>query len=137
MIVIDSRSAALMDRNGFFLPLFENFRGWVIEGMSVGEIGKRTVEIAKLNMLKEIEQWYNYYGLANLFKIDSVSMKDLDRIELRSGEQIIYIHTEQIQAKLEMAKKVLSAAKKNNIQFEYLDLRFNDPYLKEKGKENG
>ena len=67
VVVSDAKRAVIMDRQGFFLPLQENFRAWNIVGMDPGEIGKQTTEIEKLNILKEIEQWYNYYEIDNIF----------------------------------------------------------------------
>jgi len=132
VLAIDSRSAALMDRNGYFLPLQENFNGWNVEGMRVEEIGSKTSEIEKLEILKEIEQWYNYYGISNFFKIDTVSIEDIDKIELKSPEATLLIRGQDIDKQFEIAKKVLTGFKERNLQFEYIDLRFQQPYVKEK-----
>ncbi|MCM8815660.1 MAG: hypothetical protein NC931_06770 [Candidatus Omnitrophica bacterium] len=131
VIAVDEKSAAIMDRNGYFLPLVENFKGWVVEGIKPESAGVRSKEQEKLTVLKEIEQWYNYYGITSLFKIDAISISDFDRIELKSGDKSIYIRGTQINKQLEVAKDVLLACKKNNLNFEYIDVRFKDPYVKE------
>ncbi|MCM8821870.1 MAG: FtsQ-type POTRA domain-containing protein [Candidatus Omnitrophica bacterium] len=132
VVVADEKSAAMMDRNGYFLPLVEDFKGWVVEGIKPESAGNRSEEQEKLAVLKEIEQWYNYYGIANLFKIETVSIFDFDRIELTSEDKSIYIRGTEIDKQLAMAKDVLSGCKKNNLPFEYIDVRFKDPYVKEK-----
>jgi len=132
VLVVDSRSAALMDRNGFFLPLKENFNGWNIKGMKVDEIGVKTTETEKLEILKEIEQWYNYYGISNLFTVNTILIEDINKIELNSSEATLLIRGEDIEKQLETAKKVLAGCKEKNLQFEYIDLRFQQPYVKEK-----
>ncbi|MCM8764903.1 MAG: FtsQ-type POTRA domain-containing protein [Candidatus Omnitrophica bacterium] len=132
VVVVDERSAAIMDRNGYFLPLVKDFKGWVVEGIKPESAGARLEEQEKLMILKEIEQWYNYYGVAGLFKIDAISLLDLDRIELKSEDKRIYIRGTEIDKQLAVAKEVLNGCKKNNLLFEYVDVRFKDPYIKEK-----
>ncbi|HOK80874.1 MAG TPA: FtsQ-type POTRA domain-containing protein [bacterium] len=132
VLVTNTSSAALMDRNGYFLPLQENFRGWNIQGIHIEQIGVRTSEIDKLEILKEIEQWYNYYGIANLFPVDTVIVNDPDRIELVSDDAKIYIHRNEIEKQIATAKEVLKNCRKNNFLFDYIDVRFQQPYIKER-----
>ncbi|MCX7705036.1 MAG: FtsQ-type POTRA domain-containing protein [bacterium] len=136
VVIVDGNSSAIMDRNGYFLPFDENFNGWIVEGIKIETVGKKSTEKDKVEILKDIEQWYNYYGVGNLFRIDSVSLKDLDKIELKSGDRTIYIYKEEINKQLEVAKKVLYSCGKNNFPFEYIDVRFKEPYVKEKIAEN-
>ena len=132
VVVSDAKRAVLMDKQGFFLPLQENFRAWNIVGMDPGEIGKQTTEIEKLNILKEIEQWYNYYGIGNIFSVNTILIEDIDRIILTNSEGCVYIRGDGIQSQIETLKKVLVNCKKNNFQFEYIDMRFDQPYVKNK-----
>lgn len=132
LLVVDERSASLMDRNGYFLPLDENFKGWNVEGIKVGSVGTRTDQQEKLSILKEIEQWYNYYGIGNMFEVDTISIKDLNKIELKSGDRSIYIQSQEIGKQLDIAKQILSSCEKNNFLFEYIDVRFKQPYVKER-----
>lgn len=132
VVVSDAKRAVIMDRQGFFLPLQENFRAWNIVGMDPGEIGKQTTEIEKLNILKEIEQWYNYYGIGNIFSVNTILIEDIDRIILTNSEGCVYIRGDGIQSQIETLKKVLVNCKKNNFQFEYIDMRFDQPYVKNK-----
>ncbi|MCM8817489.1 MAG: FtsQ-type POTRA domain-containing protein [Candidatus Omnitrophica bacterium] len=132
VIITDDGSHAIIDRNGYFLAPVENFIGWNIEGIKVQPVGTMTDEKEKIEVLKEIEQWYNYYGIGNSFKVDKISLKDLDKIQLMSGDTSIYIHKEGIDKQLETAKKVLDICDKNNFSFEYIDVRFKEPYIKEK-----
>lgn len=132
VLVVDENSSAIIDRNGYFLGMDMDFKGWIVEGIRIQAIGSRTDDQGKIAVLKEIEQWYNYYGIGNLFRVDKISLKDSDKIELRSQDMSIYIHKEGIDRQLETAKEVLSNCKKNNFSFEYIDVRFKEPYVKER-----
>ncbi len=132
VVVSDANNAVIMDRQGFFLPLQGNFKLWNIIGMLPGEIGRKTAEPEKLNILKEIEQWYNYYGIAGIFPLDTISIGDTDRIELKNASGCIYIRGDGIRRQMKVAKDVLSICKKNNFPFEYIDVRFEQPYVKKK-----
>ncbi|HXK45541.1 MAG TPA: FtsQ-type POTRA domain-containing protein [bacterium] len=132
ILVTDTRSAALMDRNGYFLPIQENFKGWNVQGIHIEQIGTRTSEIDKFEILKGIEQWYNYYGIVNLFPVDTVIINDPERIELISGDSKIYIHNNGIEKQIMTAKEILKNCRKNNFSFDYIDVRFQEPYIKER-----
>jgi len=132
VLIVDSETIVTMDRNGYFLPAGENFVGWVVEGIKAGSTGERSLEQGKIDVLKEIEQWYNYYRIASIFKIDKISLGDLDKIELKSWQESIYIHSEEIEKQMAVAKEVLSDCRKNNFPLEYIDVRFKEPYIKER-----
>lgn len=135
VVVVDSTTALLMDRNGYFLPLQENFKGWAVDGIKLKKAGEKTDEEERVLVLKEIEQWYNYYGIHSLFAIDSISLIDLDKIVLKASDEVMFIHREDIEKQMAIAKEVLKSCRKNSVNFEYLDLRFKEPYIKEKEKD--
>lgn len=132
VIISDANSIVIMDRQGFFLPFQENFKGWNIVGMIPGKIGSQTTESEKLSILKEIEQWYNYYGIARIFPVEMVSLENTDKIELKGSEGCIYIRGDEIRRQFEVIKELLISCRTNNFLFEYIDVRFEQPYIKEK-----
>jgi len=131
VVVADSKNMVAMDRQGIFLPVEENFKTWNIVGMFPGKIGNQTVELEKLNILKEIEQWYNYYDIVQVFPVETIFIQDINKIELKGLKGCLYIRGDEIRKQLETAKQVIETCKKNNFLFEYIDVRFEQPYVKE------
>jgi cell division septal protein FtsQ len=120
----------LMDRQGYFLPYEDGFSGWIVEGIASGEPGERSKEDDKIRILGEIEKWYNYFGIGNFFPVTKVSLTDIEKIELSGENATIYLHPDGLERRFEKIRTVLDTFTRNRISFEYIDMRFDAPYVK-------
>lgn len=106
-----------------------------IYGIKVNQEGNKIEEIYKIEILKEIDRWYNYFNIGNLFKWKRIDISNLNKIEISDGERKIYFTKENTKGKMERLLFVLKNLKGD---FEYIDTRFKDFYVKFKsdGKSN-
>ena len=137
VMVQQGGNVSLMDRRGYFLPLQENFFGWTVEGIPVGETGVQTPDQDKVRILEDIEKWYNYFDFQNTFRVDRVSFSDPDKIVLSGDKGGVYLQPDDLENEFATAKKVIKSCEKNNFPFEYVDVRFQEPYVRKKEIENG
>jgi cell division septal protein FtsQ len=127
----------LMDRKGSFLPFEGVSTAWTIEGIPVGDVGGSTADSDVVEILAGIERWYNYYRVANLFPVRTLSFADLERIELRGDEGVVYLYPEELERKFARLRAVLETCREEAIAWEYIDMRFTQPYVKKKGSDEG
>ncbi len=130
--IVGNKRSVLMDDDGYFLPLEENFNGWTVKGMQIGKIGEKSTDTEKLKILLKIEQWYNYYNIGDLFPVDEISLENLDKIKMIGQTGSVFLYPYQLKQKFQQLQIVLETCKKEDFQFEYIDLRFNQPYVKKK-----
>ncbi|MCM8801828.1 MAG: FtsQ-type POTRA domain-containing protein [Candidatus Omnitrophica bacterium] len=119
----------LIDKNGVILNNErENLTGLLyIYGIKVNEKENKVEENEKVNVLVEFEKWYNYFNIGNFFKLKKVDISDLNKIEISDGEKSIFFSKENIKIKLE---KLVIVLKNLNNNFEYIDTRFKNFYIK-------
>lgn len=130
--IVDGEKYVLMDKNGYFLPFYSNFSGWVIKGMQTGSIGEKTTDTEKLNILLKMERWYNYYNIESLFPVEMISLKNLEKIKMTGPMGQVFFYPENFKQKFKQLQIMLETCKHKNIPFKYIDLRFNQPYVGEK-----
>ncbi|MFA5645326.1 MAG: hypothetical protein WDA18_03085 [Candidatus Ratteibacteria bacterium] len=123
----------LMDRKGSFLPFEGVSTSWTVEGIPIGDVGKDKADSEAVAVLSEIEKWYNYYRIATLFPVRLLSLADSDSIELRGEEGVVYLYPEELNHKFSQLKAVLTACQEESLSWEYIDMRFSQPYVKKKG----
>lgn len=127
----------LMDRKGSFLPFEGVGTPWTIEGIPVGDAGSSSADKDVVRILADIEKWYNYFRIANLFPVDTLSFTDLERIGLRGVDGVVYLYPEDLERKFDQLRAVLETCRKEGIAWEYIDMRFTQPYVKKKGSDEG
>jgi cell division septal protein FtsQ len=131
--IVNGKKDVLMDKNGYFLPFYPGFNGWIIKGMQTGSIGEKTTDTQSLKILLEILRWYNYYNIGNLFPVKIVSFKNFSKIKLEGENGSVFLYPEHFKEKFKQLQIVLETCKKENFPFTYIDLRFNQPYVEKKG----
>jgi len=97
--------------------------------------GKEEIEGAdawKLDVLKEIEKWYNFSNLQKYFTVESVNIVKPTEIVLKTAEDSrrIIIIKDYMQEKFEQLRVVLEECGKKGVSWEYIDLRFENPVVK-------
>ncbi|MCX7917377.1 MAG: FtsQ-type POTRA domain-containing protein [bacterium] len=118
----------LIDKNGIILNNYnENSSLIVIYGIKINEKESKIEESEKLIILSELEKWYNYFNIKNYFKISRIDISNLNKIEISDGERFILLTSVKLKEKMEKLSFILKQIKKN---FEYIDMRFKDAYIK-------
>ncbi|MCS7179919.1 MAG: cell division protein FtsQ, partial [bacterium] len=118
----------LIDKNGIILNNYnENSSLIVIYGIKINEKESKIEESEKLIILSELEKWYNYFNIKNYFKISRIDISNLNKIEISDGERSILLTSVKLKEKMEKLSFILKQIKKN---FEYIDMRFKDAYIK-------
>jgi Na+/H+ antiporter NhaA len=93
----------------------------------VNEKENKVEEVDKINILKEIEKWYNYFNIGNFLKIKKIDISDINKIEISDGIKSIFFTRENIKIKME---KLLYVLKNLKNDYEYIDTRFKNFYIK-------
>jgi len=122
----------LIDKNGVIIDGKKENANFEIYGIKVNEGENKVEEKEKIKILNEFYKWYNYYNIGNFFKIRIINISDLNKIEISDGERKILFKSEGIKEKIEKLNFILKNLKSD---FEYIDTRFKDFYVK--FKENG
>jgi cell division septal protein FtsQ len=118
----------LIDKNGIILNNeATNFSDLYIYGITVNEKENKVEEVDKINILKEIEKWYNYFNIGNFLKIKKIDISDINKIEISDGIKSIFFTRENIKIKME---KLLYVLKNLKNDYEYIDTRFKNFYIK-------
>jgi cell division septal protein FtsQ len=125
----------LIDKNGIIINGKRENVNFEIYGIKVNEVENKIEENGKIKILNEFYKWYNYYNISNFFKVKIVDISDLNKIEVSDGERKILFRNEAIKEKMEKLAYILKNLKND---FEYIDTRFKDFYVKFKndGKSN-
>jgi len=122
----------LIDKDGVIINDKEKNVNLEIYGVKVNEIENKIEEKEKIRILNEFYKWYNYYNMGNFFKIKIIDISELNKIKVSDGERKIFLRSEIIKEKMEKLAFVLKNLKSD---FEYIDTRFKDFYVK--FRENG
>jgi len=125
----------LIDKNGAIINGKGEKVDFEIYGIKVNDTENKIEEKEKIKILNEFYKWYNYYNISNFFRVKIVDISDLNKIEISDGERKILLKSEDIKEKIEKLNFVLKNLKND---FEYIDTRFKDFYVKfkENGKSN-
>lgn len=125
-ILIDGDKKYVIDKNGVIINRnYENIP-LKIYGVKINQ-ENRIEEPEKVVILNELDKWYNYFNIKKFFKISSIDISDLNKIEISDGERKIYFTKENIKEKVETLFIVL---KNLNNDFEYIDTRFKNFNIK-------
>ena len=133
-VILKKRERSVtIDREGVIIPSVENKESyWQVEGI---EFGNGVVkEKDKIGILREIERWYNFFNIATLFKIKRVDMSNVEKIILDDGERKVYLYPSDLKKEFENLKIVIGECKKRDFKWEYIDMRFKNPYVKKKNE---
>ena len=135
VILKEGAKQTAIDRDGIAIPSVENKENyWQVEGIKFDREGIKEKERGKIYILREIERWYNFFNIATLFKVKRVVLSEIEKIVLDNGEKKIYLHYKDLKKEFEKLKIVMLECKKRNFEWEYIDLRFKDPYVKKKNE---
>ncbi len=123
----------LIDRTGRMLDPAGDISGFLkVIGISLDGTGVIAEDTWKTDVLKEIEKWYNFNNLQRYFAIDTVIIGKPTEIVLKvagDSRRIIMVK-EDVRKKFEQLGIVLDECAKNEVKWEYVDLRFDNPYVK-------
>ncbi|HOM26614.1 MAG TPA: FtsQ-type POTRA domain-containing protein [bacterium] len=118
----------LIDKNGVILNNEDrNIPDLIIYGIKVNEKENKVEEIEKISILEELEKWYNYFNIGNFLKLNRIDISDINKIEISDGAKSIYFTHENIKIKMEKLSSVLKNLKED---YEYIDTRFKNFYIK-------
>ncbi|HOL67598.1 MAG TPA: hypothetical protein PKX93_09105 [bacterium] len=121
----------VIDRNGWQLPDRENSVSLLaVKGIGLENGRVRPADYSKIALLREVERWYNAYNLKVFFHWQEVDLTDINRIVLKSQEGEVYLCADQPRVKMYQLKQVLQGCARKQIKWQYVDMRFRDPYLK-------
>jgi len=135
IMIKSEKYTTFVDTSGIVVSppeLPENY--WKVKGIEIENFSVIDSDKEKIDVLKEIEKWYNFFNIGNLFKIVEIDISNLEKIILSDGEREIYVATENIKEKFEDLKIVLEECISKNYQWEYIELRFKNPYVKKNPK---
>jgi cell division septal protein FtsQ len=122
-----------VDRNGKILPPPDNPEDFLrVQGVSANRNNVETQDTWKLEVLKEIGKWYNFYNLQKYFSLDSIMILKPTEIVLNdtASSQRIIVMSGGISDRFGELKTILNECSKNKTKWEYIDLRFQHPYVK-------
>ncbi|MBN1445669.1 MAG: FtsQ-type POTRA domain-containing protein [Candidatus Omnitrophica bacterium] len=127
-----------VDRSGKILAPPEDSSGLLrVSGVTLGKEEVEGEDAWKLDVLKELEKWYNFNNLQKYFGVESVNIVKPTEIVLKTAGDSRRITTirDYLQEKFEQLRVVLEECEKKGVQWEYIDLRFENPVVKY-GEEN-
>ncbi|MCM8769977.1 MAG: FtsQ-type POTRA domain-containing protein, partial [Candidatus Omnitrophica bacterium] len=119
-----------IDKEGWVVVAPDRSPELTVKGLIVENNRVQPSEAFKLIIIQELEKWYNYYQVSSLFPLEEIDISDPDRIILRQGQKEIYLHPENLQTGLGKLKQMLRKCAEEKIQWEYIDARFKEIYLK-------
>jgi cell division septal protein FtsQ len=122
----------LIDKNGMIINDKKGNVELEIYGIKVNEVENKIKEKEKIKILYELYKWYNYYNIGNFFKMKRMDISELNKIKISDGEREILFKSEISPQTMEKLVIVLRNLKN---EFEYIDTRFKDFYVK--FKNNG
>lgn len=102
----------------------------IVSGVKINKGVVVKKDFWKLEVLKKIEKWYNFYNLPGYFKIQSIEIVNKNRIILHGEKNFILLTSENIKEKIENLKIILQNFIKEEKKWRYIDLRFKEPYIK-------
>lgn len=132
-----------VDRSGKILAAPEDSSGLLlVSGVALGKEEIEGADAWKLDVLKEIEKWYNFSNLQKYFGVESVNIVKPTEIVLKTAgdSRRITVIKDYLQEKFEQLSVVLEECEKKGVRWEYIDLRFENPVVKygaEKVPESG
>jgi cell division septal protein FtsQ len=121
-----------IDKTGRILAPLDNPEDFLrVQGVNISENSVAEKETWKLEVLKDIEKWYNFYNLQKHFSIEKIQIAKSNEIVLNTIDtrKIILIR-ENISSRFEKLKLVLDECAKNGTEWEYIDLRFEHLHVK-------
>lgn len=137
-IILEKESAIFfIDKTGKILSPPDNPEKLLrVTGITLSENSVDTKDLWKLEVLKELEKWYNFYNLQKYFSIESISIVKPTEIVLneRDGTRKIILLDKNIREKFEKLRSVLEECNKNATLWDYIDIRFENPYVKLKDR---
>ncbi len=132
IILENGKDIFFVDRAGKILSTPEISENLLrVQGINVKHNSIETQEMWKLEVLKEIEKWYNFYNLQKYFNLGSIRIIKPTEIILNSTDTGKgFILNTNISERFDKLKTVLKELEKNSTEWEYIDLRFQHPYVK-------
>jgi len=103
-----------------------------VDGIGVNGNSVDTEDIWKMAVLKQIEKCYNFNNLQKHFSLAGVRIAKPTEIILyeTAGTRKILLINEDIPWKMEQLRATLEECEKDSTEWEYVDLRFENPYVK-------
>ncbi|MGC8976671.1 MAG: cell division protein FtsQ/DivIB [Candidatus Ratteibacteria bacterium] len=126
-ILKDGNKEYVIDRNGVIINGDTSKIEIQIYGIKVNEEKNKVEEMGKIQILNELDKWYNHFNVKNFFRIKTIDISDLNKIEISDGERKIFFTKENIREKMEILFFVLKNLKND---FEYIDTRFKNFNIK-------
>ena len=120
-----------IDRGGIIVPIPPDGKAlWHVTGVETADGCVAGEDMRKIDIVTEIEKWYNFHGIANFFSIRSIDVSNPQGILLKDGKREILLHPDNLRKKFEELKITLIQAENEERTWEYIDLRFNRMYMK-------
>jgi hypothetical protein len=120
-----------IDKNGNALPFAESASRFMeVSGIDFDSSGVKIDDMGKIEVLKEIDKWYNFHNIFGYFKVNKIVFYKPTQIELAGDDKKILFATENIKEKMENLKEVLVTCGQANKNWQYIDMRFEDPVVK-------
>ncbi|MDD3725611.1 MAG: FtsQ-type POTRA domain-containing protein [Candidatus Ratteibacteria bacterium] len=125
-----------IDREGKIIEASESPAHLIkVEGIDVGKDSIAENEIWKLDVLQEIERWYNYYNIQRYFKMDKITIIKPTEVILTNTENMeknrkIIITGDNTEEQFQKIQIILEECGKTGKDFEYIDARFQNPAVK-------
>lgn len=124
-----------IDREGKIIEPYENPSCFVrVTGIEITGESVMERDLWKLDILQEIERWYNYYNIQKYFKMDNITILKPTEIILNDTEnkRRIILTGSDIEEQFRKLKLILGEVEKADTEFEYIDIRFKNPVAKYK-----
>jgi len=122
-----------IDRSGKILAPPEDSSGLLrVSGVTPGKEEVEGADAWKLDVLKDIEKWYNFNNLQKYFAVESVNIVKPTEIVIKTAgdSRRIIIIKDYMQEKFEQLRVVIEECGKKGLSWEYIDLRFENPVVK-------
>ena len=119
-----------IDRDGVILPepldssLLLEVKGILKERPYLGE----RIDTVNIGMITEIQELFS--KTLPHFQISSLDLSQKHKIILFSNEKGIYLSAENLASNLSLLPRVLADLSQKGVEYEYIDLRFKDIYVK-------
>jgi len=106
---------------------------WNIDGISIenGSVTPQNEE--KVPVLRDIEKWYNAFNIAAFMTVTSVGFSEQNKIVLRDGSRQVFLEPRNLRVEFENLKIAMERCSRDNFPWEYIDVRFANPYVKKAG----